>query len=268
MIPKIGEQAERCLAYIQCQLRQPRSRGATQRPKAAITISRQTGSGALEVAQRLAAILETSFPTPEGQACPWVVFDRNLIEIVLEDHQLPRTLSQYFPEDRLSYLHSLVRELLGLHPPTWTLYEHMVETILKLADLGNVILIGRGANVITARLPHVFHVRLIGSLENRIRRICEQTGMPPSEARKFIEKEDRGRARFVKERFGVNIDDPSLYHLVLNTDRFDLPHIATLIAECVLNYWGIQLPKPLTPSSEESSPSNRKPSSSPLPMLF
>jgi len=265
MNPKIGEQVERCLAYMQCQLRQPSIRGTPQRPKAAITISRQAGTGALEVAQRLATFLENSSPGPEK--CLWAVFDRNLIEIVMEDHQLPRNLSQYFPEDRLSYLQSLIRELLGLHPPTWTLYEHMVETILRLAELGNVILIGRGANIITAQLPHVFHARLIGSLENRIRRICEQTGMTPSEARKFIEKEDRARARFVKEYFGVNIDDPTLYHLVLNTDRFDPSQIAALIAECVLNRWGIQDPKPLTSSTEESSTSTQKPLSSSLSML-
>jgi len=39
----------------------------------------------------------------------------------------------------------------------------IAETILHLAEQGNVILIGRGANLVTRELQHVFHVRLVGS---------------------------------------------------------------------------------------------------------
>ena len=53
---------------------------------------------------------------------------------------------------------AIVEEVLGLHPSGWTLVQHATQTILRLAGLGRAILVGRGANIITARLPNVFHV--------------------------------------------------------------------------------------------------------------
>ena len=35
------------------------------------------------------------------------------------------------------------------------------KTILQLAEMGNVIIIGRGANVVTAHMNNIFHVRLV-----------------------------------------------------------------------------------------------------------
>ena len=46
-------------------------------PRRTVTISRQTGSGAHIVAEKLAALLQAHAPK---EACPWTVFDRNLAE--------------------------------------------------------------------------------------------------------------------------------------------------------------------------------------------
>jgi diguanylate cyclase (GGDEF)-like protein len=45
----------------------------------------------------------------------------------------------------MSEITDTLDELLGLHPPAWTLVRQMTETILHLAEMGNVILVGRGA---------------------------------------------------------------------------------------------------------------------------
>ena len=39
---------------------------------------------------------------PAG-APPWTIFDRNLVERVLEDHDLPARLAKFMPEDRARY---------------------------------------------------------------------------------------------------------------------------------------------------------------------
>ena len=118
--------------------------------KRAITISRQSGCGAHAVAEKLAAWLQARSPK---DAPPWTVFDRNLVEKVLEDHNLPQRLAKFMPEDRVSEMADTMDELFGLHPPSWTLVRQAADTILHLAELGNVILIGRGANVITQGFP-------------------------------------------------------------------------------------------------------------------
>jgi len=224
---------DRCLTFINCQLRplDASAQRQAKEPKLAITISRQTGSGALVVAEQLADYLQARAPK---ESCPWTVFDRNLVEKVLEDHHLPAKLAQFMPEDRRSAIEDMMEELLGLHPPSWTLVHQVTETILKLADLGNVILVGRGANVITARLPHVFHVRLVGSLEKRIDRVQAAMHLGPEEAKDYIAEQELGRERYLRKHFRADINDPLGYHLVINTDRIPLEAAAQLIGDAAL----------------------------------
>lgn len=220
---------QQCLSYIGCQLEPPKARAARQLAPS-ITISRMTGSGGRALAARLAELLERELPTH----CPWTVFDRTLMERVMEDHNLPKRMAEALPEAHKSLLTDTIEELFGLHPPTYTMVQQTSETIWRIAQLGNAIVIGRGANVITAKLENVFHLRLVGSLEERIRRIREMYKMSETEARDLINKEDAGRRKYLKEHFDKNIDDPLLYHLVINTDRLSCDEAAALVASAVL----------------------------------
>jgi cytidylate kinase len=226
------------LAFINSQLRPARTpvlspeNGARWR---AVTISRQAGSGGHVVAERLAAYLQAR---TTGQVRPWTVFDRNLVEKVLEDHHLPGRLARFMPEDRISALEDTLEDLFGLHPPSWTLVHKTAETILHLAELGNVILIGRGANIVTNKLDHVFHVRLVGSLEKRSEYVEKSRPVGKKAALEFIREEDRGRRRYLKKYFHKDIDDPLLYHLVINTDLVDYETAARLIGDAVLSSCG------------------------------
>ena len=49
----------------------------------------------------------------------WAVFDKNLLQKVIDDHNLPQKISEYMKEDKYSNLSSVVQEMLGLHPPRW-----------------------------------------------------------------------------------------------------------------------------------------------------
>jgi hypothetical protein len=222
---------EQCLTFINCQLSPPAGPLHDGAPRRAVTISRQSGSGGHAVAQRLVALLQAATP---NAPCPWAIFDRNLVEKVLADHNLPKRLAHFMPEDRISEMSDTMDELFGLHPPSWTLVRQTSDTILHLAELGNVILIGRGATVITSKLDYVFHVRLVGSLEKRLAHLQQLEQLSQKEARARIEQQDRGRRRYLKKYFGKDIDDPLLYNVVLNTDRTSYDQAAELIASAVL----------------------------------
>ena len=162
------------------------------------------------------------------------MFDRNLVEKVLHEHHLPERLAQFMPEDRISELTDILDELCGLHPPSWTLVRKTAETMLHLAELGKVILIGRGANVITARLPAVFHVRLVGSLVKRVQYIQELEHVDHHTALEQVQREDLGRRRYLKKYFDKDIDDALLYHMVINTDMVPYEEAARMIADAVM----------------------------------
>lgn len=222
----------RCLSFINCQLRpsERKAGGREPRPVRAVTISRQAGCGAMEVATKLAARLQAETPLDQPQ---WTVFDRNLMEQVLADHNLPARLAKFLPEDRITYLQDIADELFGLRPDSWTVIEQITETTLRLAELGNVILIGRAGNIITARLPHVLHVRLVAPLDQRITRIRDVLQKTEVQARRFCEQEDAARERYVKKYFKADVTDALQYHLVINTGLNSLEEAARLIAEAV-----------------------------------
>jgi cytidylate kinase len=222
---------EQCLSFINCQLSPGGTgdhTGASIHP--AITISRMTGSGGRSVASRLAEYLQKRVPAES----PWTVFDRNLVEKVLEEHHLPKETAKFMHENHRSMLGDTVEELLGMHPSSWTLAQKTARTILHLAQAGHVILVGRGANVITRRLDNVFHVRLVGSLEKRIERIQELYQLDRKKALAFVVSKDKGRKRYLKDNFDKDIDDPLLYHLTINTDRLPYDATARLIGDEVI----------------------------------
>ncbi len=223
---------DRCLTFINCQINPtnqpvPKTR---REPRMAVTLSRETGSGAMAIGEALAKYMQEHCPCK----CPWAVFDRNLLEKILEDHHLPTRIAKFLPEDSISGINDMVDELLGLHPPAWTIVRQGTETVLHLAELGNVILIGRGATVITAKLENVFHVRLVGSLEKRIERIQASNNLTRAKALDFIRRTDQGRARFLKKYFHHKIDNPLLYDIGINTDRYSPEEAAWLIGEAVI----------------------------------
>jgi cytidylate kinase len=231
----LAQGLERCRTFINTQLQSPANglaSAAEGGPWRAVTMSRQTGSGAHTVAEQLAARLQA---LAAKDARPWTVFDRNLVEKVLEDHNLPQRLARFMPEDKVSEIQDTMDELFGLHPSSWTLVRQTAETILRLVELGNVIVIGRGATLLTARLDHVFHVRLVGSLEKRVAHVQELNRLGKDAALKLIRREDRGRQRYLKKHFKADITDPLLYHLVINTDLVPCETAARIIADAMLD---------------------------------
>jgi len=226
---------EKCVSFITSQLPLHHSvtdMAAEKTPRFAITISRQSGSGAHVVAKKLAEYMQRHAPRAP---LPWMVFDRNLMEQVLEDHQLPSYLHRVIPEDRVSDLTDMLHQMFGIHPPFWTLVHQTAETMLRLAQQGSVILIGRGANLVTHKLPHSFHVRLVAPLEKRIAHTQEMNGFGRKAAMEKILREDRGRQRYLKKYFGRDPEDPLLYDLVLNTDMMPYDEAAALIGKAALH---------------------------------
>jgi cytidylate kinase len=247
---------DRCLAFINCQLQTPRghapgSNGSAHRR--AVTISRQAGCGAHVIGEKLAEYLASRAPKDFGS---WAVFDHNLVEKVIEDHHLPKQLVNFMPEDRISEVADIIEDLFGLHPPTWILVRKTAETILHLAELGNVILIGRGASVITSRLDFVFHIRLIGSLERRLELVQRFEHLSQKAALELIRRQDLGRSRYVKKYFSQNIDDPLLYHLVLNTDLVSCEKAAQIIGDAVMENGGQVQPQAAFPPLKKPGPNS------------
>jgi hypothetical protein len=90
-------------------------------------------------------------------------------------------------------------------------------SVLKgLYQAGNVVIIGRGANVILADAPGIIHVGMLAPLEVRVATIREREHLTQKEAEAYVEEVEQARVKFFRKFFKVNPNDLSLYHLMLN----------------------------------------------------
>jgi cytidylate kinase len=199
----------------------------------AITISREAGAGAITIGDLAAKILDDG--CAGSPKVPWAVFERNLAEKVLQEHNLPIKLEHFMHEDTTFPLSDAVDELLGLHPSSWTLVEHTTQTIRRLAIMGNVILVGRGSNFISAHFPHVFHVRLIAPLKDRVRHVEEYYHLKRAEAAQKVHDLDEARRRYVRRYFRADVADPLHYHLTINTASTGFRMAAQIIANLIID---------------------------------
>lgn len=220
---------DKCYSFIQSEFR-PKKGILQLSAKPAITITRMTGSGGHTVASLLAEYLQMRIVGHE----PWTVFDQNLVEKVLEDHKIQERITDFMEEGHKSMLKDAVEVWIGSHPSSWTVVQWINATILRLAEAGNVIIIGRGATVIAGKVETAFHVRLIASLDERIERVEKTYGLDRKAAINYIKKKDEGRRRYLKENFDADIDNPFLYNLTINMDKMGFDEAAALIGEEVL----------------------------------
>lgn len=226
-----SEKFERCKAFINSNFVQTSHKVQPTSPRPAITISRQPFSGSHHIASALSQQLPREKQLPNGE---WALFDRRLVHKILEDHHLPQHLARYMPEDKDREFSGLINEILGLHPSLWELFHHTCDTILKLAGVGNVILIGRGSHILTRHLPHVLKVRIIAPFDQRLRQAAQQWDLPEDSARRRLQKEDKARAAYIHSHFNESVDDPLAYHLILNTGSLSPDSAASTIKEALL----------------------------------
>lgn len=220
-----------CKAYIESQFHETAPRRAGASNSLFITISRQAGAGGITIARLLARYLNRH---DEKAPIPWTVFDRNLVAEVIRSHQLPAWTERFMTEQKISEFDDLLGEILKIHPAKWTLVRDTSQTILHLSELGHVILVGRGANLITRKQPGGLHVRLISSVEKRLKHLEQYFGFTPGKAAEFLKAEDGGRKNYIKHYFGKDIEDPLLYDLVINTDDVSYEEASRIIGRALL----------------------------------
>jgi cytidylate kinase len=91
------------------------------------------------------------------------------------------------------------------------------EVIRRQADTGRGVILGRGAAAVLARDDRVLRVRLHGPRTTRIRQAMRLRGVDEATARESVRRLDRTHAEYFRHFYGADIDDPSLYHLMIDS---------------------------------------------------
>jgi cytidylate kinase len=192
-----------------------------------ITIEREYGSGAAEIARQLASRLG------------WKLWDKELTaEIARVANVDPSSVSMC--EERVdstfqrlvkvfwrgSYERSMHLENQTFDPDRMV---HVGEQVMRqIAEEGNSVIVGRGAPYFLRDRPDAFHVFLYAPRAEKLRRI-QDLGTRLHEAEDLVDTVDRERILFVKHYFGADWPTRSLYHVMLNTAMGDDNVITTIL---------------------------------------
>jgi cytidylate kinase len=177
-----------------------------------VAISETAGSGAIEIGRTLAAALGYEFA------------DREIIEKAAEGFGEGVTTLTHATEEKPTLWERLT--------DTQRRYVAYVEaTILELAARDNVVLAGRASTIVLSRMSHVLRVRITAPAGARADRLEVQQGLVREAAADYVRRSDRERASRVKFIYRVDVDDPLLYDLVLNTERLSTTRCVAIIRD-------------------------------------
>lgn len=191
-----------------------------------VTISRQTGAGGHTLARvLLQEMRKEDDPLFQG----WQMFDRELAEKLLEDPKLHVSMQSLLTEEYPSEIEDVIFSLLGDETPRYVVVKKLFEAIRTLATLGRVIIVGRAGMCVTKGMPDGIHLRLVASEATRVKRMMGLLQVGEKEARETVYKQDRDRARLVRDYFSRDIHDPLLYDATWNTDTVSFEAIAASV---------------------------------------
>jgi cytidylate kinase len=181
-----------------------------------ITIEREFGSGAAEIAASLADHLH------------WKLWDQALTQEIANVAQVDPSAVMCCDERRDGRFHRLAKtfwrgsyqrsmELNTAAPFDTDRFVAISEQVMrKVASAGDCVIVGRGAPYFLRARPDVFHVFLYAPRAEKIRRLRE-LGKSQSEAEDLVDTVDRDRIEFVKHYFNADWPTRCLYHMMINT---------------------------------------------------
>lgn len=187
---------------------------------AIITISHQMGAGGTEIGMAVA------------QRLGYHYVDHELLEDAVRRYGVA--------EEKLSHLDETKPSLFERFDTETRHYITVLQTtLLEFAEADNVVLMGRGGQWLLRGIPHVLRVRIIAPFEQRvrqwIRRIVSQSGESPNQRSvvDLVRRDDGEKAGRMRYLYEVDIVDPNLYDLVVNTERLKCDPVTEMIERAV-----------------------------------
>lgn len=219
-----------------------------------ITINGPVGSGPIEVGQMVAQLLNINYVdrmvfaeaaklvgSPVGALIDKeqkvVRFRERLgrfLQTMLERSAISGVSGEPYFGRGIEMLPAEYTELAGDPSPSQNVndkafIEATTSVIRDLARAGDVVIIGRGSNMILADTPGVIHIGLVAPLDVRADNIMRREHLSREEAKTYGEELEQARVTFYRKFFKVSPYDPALYQMVLNMGMLQQKTAAEII---------------------------------------
>ena len=104
-------------------------------------------------------------------------------------------------------------------------------TVLEIAARDNIVLVGRASTVILRDIRHALRARVIAAEQVRAQRIEQELGLTPEAALESVRQADHDLAARVRYLYHLDWNEPSLYDVVLNTERLNVERAVAVLRE-------------------------------------
>ncbi len=109
-------------------------------------------------------------------------------------------------------------------------YVRMVGMVVRgLAQEGNVLILGRGGQILLKNHPDALHIQIVAPFAYRVQEVMDLHGLTMRNAQNRVRASDRARFDYLRRYHDADWLDPSLYHLVINTGRISIATAVDLI---------------------------------------
>lgn len=181
-----------------------------------ITIEREFGCGAAQIAEKLAARLN------------WKLWDQLLTQEIARLANCRQSDVELHEERRDPLYRRLLKSFalgsyegnLGVYPietlDADSLAKLSERVVRQVADSGNCVIVGRGAQHFLQERKDTLRFFLYAPKEDKVRRLIAE-GNTPQHAEALVDTVDRERAAFIRNYFHVEWPNLPIYHAMLNT---------------------------------------------------
>ncbi len=181
-----------------------------------ITIEREFGCGAAQIAEKLAARLN------------WKLWDQLLTQEIARLANCKQSEVELREERRDPLYRRLLKSFalgsyegnLGVYPIETLDADSIVRiserVVRRVADEGDCVIVGRGSQHFLQDRKDTLRFFLYAPREEKIRRLIAE-GNTPEHAEGLVDTVDRERAAFIRNYFNVEWPNLPVYHAMLNT---------------------------------------------------
>ena len=196
---------------------------------AILTISRMFGTGANELGQSIAERLGYTF------------FNNEVIQMVAQQAKVSTdwvaTMEKEAGGKFQKFLSTLVPKSLMelILNSDYTLRDEEIYTdilshvIIKIADEGDAVILGRGSQYILKDRPEAYHILLVADLDYRIRYVQERFELTRKQALLAVAMEDKRRVNLYRKFGKVDYNQTDHYHLVFNMSSIDAMQVGDML---------------------------------------
>lgn len=203
-----------------------RESGHAEQQQPMITISREFGGRGAEIGRHVAERLGFRY------------YAQEIVHEIARQAHVRQQLVESLDERLQDRIGQWVTEMMqgGVFAPSDYLW-NLSQVVITLGRHGRGVIIGRGAHLILAS-QSTLRVRAYAPLDTRIQWVIDHEGLDRAEARAYMLKVDAERMAFYRQHFNVDVADPLLYDMMLNTGTMSIDLCADLVVKAYRTRFG------------------------------